>query len=277
MENKDYEVKQCLCCWYDLLGYGSPFVKSKWDLNNESCKSNFYRIENLRLLFTTSLAAKPLGTRLTFNDGFASTIDVDPITSDSYYESLLFLEGAIQDFEAINLDDKRRNFPGVRGIITLGQRFSYDCCNSSYDLLSKRTTSYHPMEFQMNTAFSKAFLMEESGSKAGISGNNLYIDIEVFHYLKSAALEIGCASPQVETDCNELVLQVHGPMGWFAELRFDPTPIEYGESKDYKNQGIETKLYRFKKMHSVIDDWAKEAAYQQALRNSKMEEDSDCE
>ena len=29
MENKDYEIKQCLCCWYDLLGYGSPFVKSK--------------------------------------------------------------------------------------------------------------------------------------------------------------------------------------------------------------------------------------------------------
>ena len=36
MENKDYEIKQCLCYWYDLLGYGSPFVKTKWDLNNES-------------------------------------------------------------------------------------------------------------------------------------------------------------------------------------------------------------------------------------------------
>ena len=66
-------------------------------------------------------------------------------------------------------------------------------------------------------------------------------------------------------------------MCWFADLRVDPTPIEYGESKDYKNQGIETKLYRFKKMHSVIDDWAKEASYQQAVRYSKMEEDSDYE
>lgn len=26
MENKDYEIKQCLCCWYDLLGYGSPMI-----------------------------------------------------------------------------------------------------------------------------------------------------------------------------------------------------------------------------------------------------------
>lgn len=273
MENMDYEIKNCLCCWYDLLGYGSPFVKSKWDLNNEACKSNFYRIEQLRLLFTTSLAAKPLGTRLTFNDGFASTIDVDPITSDSFYESLLFLEGAIQDFEAINRDDKRRNFPGARGIITLGQRFSYDCCNSSFDILSNRTTSYHPVEFQMNTAFSKAFLMEESGSRAGISGSNLYIDIEVYHHIVKAAHDIGCPAPNVKLEEDALVLEVYSPKGWFATLYFDRIPIMYGESNDYKNRGIETTLYRFKKMHSIIDDWAKEAANQQALRYSMMEDE----
>lgn len=269
---ENFEIKNCLCCWYDLLGYGAPFVNSKWDLHNSQCRDNFDRIEQLRLLFTTSLAVKPLGTRLTFNDGFASTIDLDPITPDTYYETLLFLEGALHDFESINIEDKRRNFPGARGIITLGQRFSYDCSNSTYDLLSKRITSYHPMEFQMNTAFSKAFLMEESGSRAGITGSNLYIDIEVYHYIQKVSREIGCPEPKVTFDGAELILKVFGPSSWFAELRFDSTPIEYGESKQYKNRGIETKLYRFRSVHSIIDDLAKEAAYQQMLRYSMMEQ-----
>ncbi len=273
MEDKDFEIKNCLCCWYDLLGYGAPFVNSKWDLHNSQCRDNFDRIEQLRLLFTSSLAVKPLGTRLTFNDGFASTIDVDPISPDTYYETLLFLEGALHDFESINIEDQRRKFPGARGIITLGQRFSYDCCNSTYDLLSNRTTSYHPMEFQMNTAFSKAFIMEESGSRAGITGSHLYIDIEVYRYLAKASHEIGCPIPSIQYENDELVLQVHGPKSWFAELRFDATPVEYGESDKYKNRGIETKLYRFKSMHSIIDDWAKEAAYQQSRRYAMMDDD----
>lgn len=275
MEDRDYEIKNCLCCWYDLLGYGAPFVNSKWDLNNIQCRDNFERIEKLRNLFTSSLAVKPLGTRLTFNDGFASTIDVDPITPDTYSDVLLFLEGALHNFEAINIEEQRRKFPGARGIITLGQRFSYDSCNSTYDLVSERTTSYHPVEFQMNTAFSKAFIMEETGSRAGISGNNLYIDIAVYQYFLKVSRELGCEEPKVKFEGDELVLDVFSVGSWFAELRFDATPIEYGESSAYKNRGIETKLYRFKKMHSIIDDLAKEAAYQQARRYAMMQDDPD--
>ena len=277
MDSNTFEIKNCLCCWYDLLGYGAPFVNSKWDLHNGQCKENFERIEQLRLLFTTSLAVKPLGTRLTFNDGFASTIDVDPITPETFYETLLFLEGALHDFESINVEDQRRNFPGARGVITLGQRFSYDHCNSSYDLLSKRTVSYHPAEFQMNTAFSKAFIMEESGSRAGIEGSHLYIDIDVYHHIARAANQIGCKIPTIKFEDDVLVLEIFGPKGWFATLQFDSAPITYGENSNYKNRGIETTLYKFKCMHSVIDDMANEAAYQQSLRYSMMEEESDSE
>lgn len=275
MKDKNYEIKNCLCCWYDLLGYGAPFVNSKWDLNNSLCRENFYRIEQLRLLFTTSMAVRPLGTRLTFNDGFASTIDVDPVTQDSYEQTLLFLEGALHDFESINIEDQRRNFPGVRRIITLGQRFSYDHCNSSFDLLSERTVSYHPVEFQMNTAFSKAFLMEESGSRAGIAGSHLYIDMDVYHHITRAAYQIGCKVPTIKIEDDVLVLEIFGPKGWFATLHFDRAPIIYGENSNYKNRGIETTLYKFKCMHSVIDDLANEAAYQQSLRYSLMEKESD--
>ena len=271
MEDQNIEIRECLCCWYDLLGYGTPFVNSKWDLHNDECRKNYSRIERLRLQFTSSWSVKPLGTKLAFNDGFASTIDINPITPETFHDALLFLEGIITDYGSLNSEDKREGFPGARGIITLGQRFSYDCCNSSYDLLSNRTTSYHPVEFQMNTAFSKAFLMEESGSRAGITGSNLYIDIEVFHYIAKAAREIGCQTPQIKTVGDELMVKIFAPGGWFADLEFECVPILYKESLEYKNRGIETMLYRFKHMHSIIDDWSKEVAYQEARPYSIMD------
>lgn len=271
MDGQEFEIRDCLCCWYDLLGYGAPFVNSKWDLRNSLCKANYSRIVRLGMQFTSSWSAKPLGTKLAFNDGFASTLDVNPINCETFQDALVFLEGIIKDFTALNCVDQRQGFPGVRGVITLGQRFSYDYCNSSYDILTQRTTSYHPVEFQMNTAFSKAFLMEESGSRAGITGSNLYIDIEVYNYLVKAARETGCQIPQIKTEGEELMIQVFYSGGWFADLHFEHTPIPYKENPNYNNRGIETTLYRFKYFHSIIDDWAKEEAFQQARVYSMLE------
>lgn len=276
MEDENFEIRECICCWYDLLGYGSPFIRAKWNLHNSECRKNYYRIERLGLLFTGSWAVKSLGTKLALNDGCSSTIDVSPITPESFQDALLFLEGIITDYNSLNCVDQRQGFPGARGIITLGQRFSYDCSNSSYDHMTKRTTSYYPVEFQMNTAFSKAYLIEESGSRAGIKGSNLYIDIEVYNYIIKAAHEIGCQAPQIKTEGDDLIVKVFGPNGWFADLRFERVPIVYKDSPDYNNRGIETMLYRFKHIHSLIDDLAKEAAFQQARRYSMMENEELC-
>ncbi len=43
---------------------------------------------------------------------------------------------------------------------------------------------YSPKEFQMNTAFSKAYIIETAGTKAGLTGTNLYIDEEFLKYLE---------------------------------------------------------------------------------------------
>lgn len=271
MEN--IEIRDSLCCWCDLLGYGAPFVESSWDLLNPRCKKNFERIERLRLLFTTTLSVKQVGTKLSFNDGFANTIDITPLNTESYMETLLFLEGVIQDFDSLNTTDKREGFPGARGVLTIGQRFSYDCCNHSFDLISERTTAYYPKDFQMNTAFSKAFIMEESGSRAEIKGSNLYIDNAVFDFLKSAAVKINCELPVFEEQGDDIVVKLFSSKGWFADIHLDSKPIIYGKSEKYDNRGIETILYRYKSIHSIIDEIASEAAYQQAYRYSLMEDD----
>lgn len=271
MEN--IEIIDCLCCWYDLLGYGTPFVKSGWDLHDERCRENFERIENLRMQFTSTWSAKQVGTKLAFNDGFASTIDITPLNDESYRDMLLFIEGIINDFDSLNGTDKRNGFPGARGILTIGHRFCYDSCSHAYDLMQKRTTAYHPKEFQMNTAFSKAFIMEESGSRANIKGSNLFIDTAIFEFLKNAAKIIKCEPPVFEEKSNSIVVKLFSSSGWFADIYLDPSAIEYHQSETYNNRGIETTLYRYKTIHSVIDEMASEAAYQQARRYSLMEDD----
>ncbi|MBQ9552622.1 MAG: hypothetical protein IJU96_07640 [Clostridia bacterium] len=273
IECSDYEIKNCFCCWYDLLGYGKPFVDSHWNLNDERCRRNYERIKNVRTGFTSSWSAKPVGTRLTFNDGFASTIDFDLASADSYQDALIFLEGVINDFESINYYDKRIGFPGIRGIITFGQRFSYDSSNSSFDISSKRTIAYFPSEFQMNTAFSKAFIMEESGSRANLSGNYLFIDVEVYNTLVEAAKALNYPIPQIEAKDNRTLLKVFDKSGWFADLVIDSSPYLYGKSEKYNNRGIETKLYKYVSIHSRIDEIASEATYCQSIRYSRIDEE----
>lgn len=46
---------------------------------------------------------------------------------------------------------------------------------------------YNPKELQMNTAFSKAFLLENGGTKAGLPGNHFYIDKSVIEAIAKYA------------------------------------------------------------------------------------------
>jgi len=42
----------------------------------------------------------------------------------------------------------------------------------------------NPAQLQMNTAFSKAFLLDEAGSKAGLKGNRFFIDLSFLDLLE---------------------------------------------------------------------------------------------
>ena len=223
--------------------------------------------------FTSSETVNTVGTKLVFNDGFASTIDFDVTSSESYQKVLIFREGIIKDYESIKYTDQRKGFPGVRGVITIGQRFSYDSCNISSDVFTNRIVSYFPSAFQMNTAFSKAFLMEESGSRANLCGSSLFIDVEVYNFLRDAAKTLGYTLPQVHEQENEIQIKIYNKDGWFITVIVDHQEYPYGPNKEYSNRGIETKLYRFHTMHSLIDVLAGEAAYFQARRYSLIDEE----
>lgn len=267
--NEEIIIKQCICCWYDLLGYGQPFIDSNWNLKDPRCKVNIQRIENVRDWFWGILSTCHKATKLYFNDGSISNIDVDTNCDKSLYSALFFLEAIIRDYIAVNDVDRRMGFPGVRGVLTCGHRFDYEYTNTSFDLAENRTVAYYPREFQMNTAFSKAFIMEESGSKAGIKGANLYIDKELFKFFQRTFEYKENHNIQVQEMDDNLKVIITFDNEWFATVILDK------ELVIYENRGINTELCRLVSIDSKLDDMAKEAARQQALRFALMEEISE--
>lgn len=262
----DLIITKCICCWFDFLGFGKPFVDTKWDLSDERCRKNYDRMLNAKAAFLSGSTVKPLGTKLVFNDGYASTIDLYNLN-----DVLIFMEGAINDFEIINYIDRAGGFPGIRGVISCGDRFSYDNSNATYDIDSKRDIAYYPREFQMNTAFSKAFIMEECGSRAGISGSELYIDSNVLSMIYRLAKDDGCDPPVIDKTGETIRIHLFDRLGWFADVNLENNYISFGRCKEYNNRGIETSLYRFKGIRSKIDEMAAEAARATAIRASLAE------
>ena len=68
------------------------------------------------------------------------------------------------------------------------------------------------------TAFSKAFIIEECGSRANITDDNLYFDIAVYKFLKQSAKVIGFLPPEVSEQENDLLVKIYDSNGWFADL-----------------------------------------------------------
>lgn len=171
------------CLWEDLLGFGSPLYKNNWNLENIEVENNLKRLE---ILQTDALLPNDIfiDTIFTLNDGYVRCSDMP---SDSL-QMLLWIKDTIVKFYRMNLTDKSYGYPGIRGVLSFGQRFVY-ANQSSHSMgefiqttEERRKTLYQknivlaPLELQMNTAFSKAYIIEESGSRAGVKGPNLFID-----------------------------------------------------------------------------------------------------
>lgn len=237
------KIIDCVCCWYDLLGFGKPFIDSEWELNTAECKKNIERIENLNVSFTGSFSLT-LGKTFSLNDGVIKNRDFNYDNKNDVVGLLRFIAALVWDFEGINKWDKDNGHPGVRGVVTYGKRFSYESADGCYDVVRGIDVAYHPKEFQMNTAFSKAYIIEESGSKKGIQGPHLFWDKRVFEklaqYVENSEYSDRLYCKEYDID-DEHVFEIGDEIGWAFRCFFDKQPIEY----DYK--GIKTHIFKMKK------------------------------
>ena len=76
-ESEDCKIIECLCSWYDLLGFGQPLMDSNWDLNNELCTSQLKRIKSLDLSYVNKFSSAHGTTSFSLNDGIILNYDID--------------------------------------------------------------------------------------------------------------------------------------------------------------------------------------------------------
>ncbi len=265
------EIIECICSWYDLLGFGQPLMDSNWNLKDERCEKQLERIKLLDLTFTNKFSSAHGTTNLSMNDGIISNFDIVPKKVGFKDRLVMVLDDLVNEFEGLNLRDIRAGFPGIRGLLTFGHRYNYTHVQSTVAVLNNKTVAYHPIEFQMNTAFSKAYIMESTGSKAGIAGNNLYIDKHLLNSIESIVLEenTGDDKFRIESNLNdnleEKYFSIFRGTDILLKLEFDKDSIVYD------SKGINTTLFRFIRRESRQDQLAHEAEFLRAQRYSQME------
>ena len=192
-KNGDLEVHKCIACWSDICGFGSILDKCQWDLN---------KMKNSNLLHILSIvhrhAVKPLLVNidpypheiiLVLNDGVARTVDLHNKNAISYFSLLCYLRDLI--FMHANLLEATKSCKlGFRTILAGGEKVQYsstlftgestlfhgDKISDFGQKLLDTNFVYNPAEFQMNTAFSKAYILDNLGSKHKIESNGIYVE-----------------------------------------------------------------------------------------------------
>lgn len=261
------QIYESFCLWSDLLGYGQNLYTPNWDITTKASLANIQRIKNIHASWIH--ITNPLHeVLLTLNDGLVRNFD---IPRNNFCLTLDWIVHAIFLFNATNDNDVRNGNPGLRGVLAYGRRIKYFDPNylgqgefiqtntERKAQLNRNIVVYSPSELQMNTAFSKAYIIEGSGSKCGVCGNNLYIDREVIdtiiHVSNSGICDtFGTAegdplpparyqySGTFTEDLYGATLLIQTICG---EHRWTSLRITFSAAREYNNekQSIKTKLY----------------------------------
>lgn len=272
-EELKYEITECICSWYDLLGYGQPLMEANWNLKDKSCEDQLNRIKSIDLTHVNKFSSIHRTTSFTLNDGIVINYDIN-LNQEYFINKLVFvLDNLLLEYENLNYIDTKNGYPGVRGILTLGDRYDYTYTDDSVHVADGFTSSYHPRVFQMNTAFSKAYLMESSGSRVGISGNNLYIDEYLINRFEELILEqndentIYRVDKNLRNTDNDFYFTIFRKDDILLKLEFDKNFIEYNQ------KGINTILHKYVSRISLQDQLANEAAFREGQRYLQAEMD----
>lgn len=187
-------ASKCFGFWTDICGFGSLLEKYKWDLQ----KLNNNKVMELQRSFYNIMGAihETEERTLILNDGIAKVLK---------YSNFLRLNSSIILFYLRDLLSshyvfwKQANKFGisVRSVFAAGEYIPYATNNKTGEVILQydpeniseygkqilnTTYVYNPTEFQMNTAFAKAFTIEGMGRKVGI--------LPDFFYIESSAVEL---------------------------------------------------------------------------------------
>lgn len=191
-----------ICFWTDLLGFSAPLLECNWKPSDELWTTIVDRLRHAHGAFTSNVVSLTARTMI-LNDGLGCVLNVDKIGLN---DISWFLMTCIRAHIEINMYERQNGLPGARSVLAYGEGIEYFPPSITADdyifrytrknpmemsVLAKTignpTIVYNPVDFQMNTAFSKAFLIDEIGSGQQISGNMFYIDQSFFDMVTTKA------------------------------------------------------------------------------------------
>lgn len=222
----ELKSRHSFCLWSDLLGFGNIYSDNNWSLSKKQKKEVYDRL--LAAHSSVLYFSQPNERNLILNDGIAKVYipDESIFGKGDIHSISMYFRSCIELHLAITKTEKANGFPGCRSVIAFGDSIEYLAEEVRFDdyvlnytkpegheissiaeRVGNPTIIYNPKELQMNTAFSKAYILESGGSKAGLPGNNMYIDQSVVDALIEYGEKNGMIHVWQESD-NELRLLI---------------------------------------------------------------------
>lgn len=205
----EIEVVPTMCVWSDLLGFSKKFATNNWILSEKEWKSVAKRLQEMQIICQRNIEGN-LENCLVSNDAIIRNLDVRRdvglIGLSMWFRSLIYY------FAGVNTNEKRHRLPGMRLVLSAGERMIHNCEKITMEdyvlnytkpdpngvsnltkMIGERVVMYNHEFMQMNTAFSKSYIIDSVGSKGGIKGNRFFVDISVVDFLKEYARVHGVA------------------------------------------------------------------------------------
>lgn len=192
-------VETSAVTWMDLLGYGSMLREVGFDPTEELAKNAIKRLNEFHEIISSHI--KKHSPTLILNDGAAIHRDLSPRSRSVTFE---FLNDSWTLHSHIKRIENNNDYPGPRTVLASGFRYrnqgninhlingigkyivnkfksgEVGIEQAVYSALAIRSEIGLVHELQANFAFSKAYLAESSGSKAGFKGANFFVDLNIF-------------------------------------------------------------------------------------------------
>lgn len=234
----ELKSRHSFCLWSDLLGFGNIYSDNNWNLSKKQKREVYKRL--LAAHSSVLYYSQPDEKNLILNDGIAKVYipDESIFGKGDIHSISRYFRSCIELHMAINQNEKAAGYPGCRSVIAFGDCIEYLAEEIKLDdyvmnytkpegqkisRIAERTGNptviYNPKELQMNAAFSKAYILEGGGTKAGLPGNNMYIDQSVVdaiiiygeakglsHVWQELDDELRLLIPYKENNLNEVVI-----------------------------------------------------------------------
>ena len=190
------ETAICAVAWLDLLGYGAMLRKARFDPEHPSAALAVARLKAFHKTLGEHAHGRRVFPIMPLNDGAACCRDLSLRDSSVTYD---FIARSLDLFSAVNTVDVAKGHPGARMVIAAGirvrdlrsplmdprhaqklvERLKADPASAEqtvYDAFYAQPIFGFVPDLQANFAFSKAYLAERDGSRAGLAGPKCFLD-----------------------------------------------------------------------------------------------------